>query len=37
LHIDAARLDPLESDRGDPREHRSTPVPSFSTLAKANN
>jgi hypothetical protein len=35
LHIDAARLDPLESDRRDPREHRLTPVPNFVTLAKA--
>ena len=26
LNVDAARLDPLESDRGDPREHRQTPV-----------
>lgn len=25
LHVDGARLDPFESDRRDPREHRQNP------------
>ena len=28
LHVDGARLDPFESDRRDPREHRENPRPS---------
>ena len=35
LHVDGARLDALESDRRDPREHRENPRPSSFTLAKA--
>jgi hypothetical protein len=29
LLVDGARLDPFESDRRDPREHRENPRPSF--------